>query len=37
MSKVKFGGVQPNPKESKVWLTPKGELKTYDSKQKKFN
>ena len=37
MSKVKFGSVQPNPKESKVWLTPKGELKTYNSKQKKFN
>jgi hypothetical protein len=37
MSKVKFGSVQPNPKEAKVWLTPKGELKTYNSKTKKFN
>lgn len=37
MSKVKIGGIQPNPKEAKVWLTPKGELKTYNSKQKKFN
>lgn len=30
MSKVKFGGVQPNPKEAKVWLHPHDGLKTYN-------
>lgn len=37
MSKVKFGRTQPNPKEAKVRLTPKGELQTYNSKTNKFN
>lgn len=33
MSKVKFGGVQPNPKEAKVWLHPHDGLKTYNQKK----
>ena len=33
MSKVKFGGIQPNPKESKVWLHPHDGLKTYNQKK----
>lgn len=33
MSKVKFGGTQPNPKESKVWLHPHDGLKTYNQKK----
>lgn len=31
-SKIIESTIQPNPKEAKVWLTPKGELKTYNSK-----
>ena len=33
MSKVSFGGIQPNPKESKVWLHPHNGLKTYNQKK----
>lgn len=33
MSKVSFGGIQPNPKESKVWLHPHDGLKTYNQKK----
>ena len=36
MSKVKFGGVQPNPKESKVWLHPHDGLKTYNQKKQEW-
>lgn len=30
MSKIIFGGIQPNPKEAKVWLHPHDGLKTYN-------
>lgn len=36
MSKVKFGGVQPNPKESKMWLHPHNGLKTYNQKKQEW-
>lgn len=36
MSKVKFGGTQPNPKESKVWLHPHDGLKTYNQKKQEW-
>ena len=36
MSKVKFGGTQPNPKESKVWLHPHNGLKTYNQKKQEW-
>lgn len=36
MSKIIFGGVQPNPKESKVWLHPHDGLKTYNRNKQKW-
>lgn len=36
MSKVKFGGIQPNPKEAKVWLHPHDGLKTYNQKKQEW-
>lgn len=32
MSKVKLGDIQPNPKESKIWLNGKGWLRTYNQR-----
>ena len=36
MSKVSFGGIQPNPKESNVWLHPHDGLKTYNQKKQEW-
>ena len=36
MNKVKFGGIQPNPKEAKVWLHPHDGLKTYNWKKQEW-
>ena len=36
MSKVSFGGIQPNPKEAKVWLHPHDGLKTYNQKKQEW-
>ena len=33
---IHYGNTRPNPLESKVWLTPKGELKTYNSHTKQW-
>lgn len=36
MSKIIFGGIQPNPKEAKVWLHPHDGLKTYNQKKQEW-
>lgn len=30
MNKIFYGDIQPNPKESKIWLNVNGQLKTYN-------
>ena len=34
--KIIFSNVQPNSKESKIWLNEKGQLRTYNQKQQKW-
>lgn len=34
--KITFSNVQPNSKESKMWLDEKGQLRTYNQKQQKW-
>lgn len=34
--KITFSNVQPNSKESKIWLDEKGQLRTYNQKQQKW-
>ena len=36
MNKIFYGNIQPNPKESKIWLSKNGKLKTFNSKTKKY-
>lgn len=36
MSKIIFGGIQPNPKEAKVWLHPHNGLKTYNQNKQEW-
>ena len=36
MSKIIFSNIQPNPKESKIWLNVNGQLKTYNSYKQRW-
>ena len=37
MNKVYYGNTQPNPKESKIWLSPHNGLKTYNQKKQDWS
>ena len=34
--KITFSNIQPNSKESKIWLDEKGQLRTYNQRQQKW-
>ena len=36
MSKIIFSNIQPNPKESKIWLNSKGQLTTYNRNKQRW-